>query len=162
MPLLLDDGSRPDAYRLGDGQLDKVYLGDEQVWPALPLVPMGMDWSGSASVSNATPVDVTGFVPRTGFPGTVIQGGTELVIGGAGVIRVSAGAAPASFYLGWQVRHYTGGAWVERISVSNSTSSTSAEFAVSAGDLLKMTITSLFGARAISSAYVYFDVISAG
>lgn len=162
MPALLDDGSRPDAYRHGDLELDRVYLGDEQVWPPLPLVPMGMDFTGTASVSSGQTVDVTGFVPRSGFPDTVIDAGTALVIGGPGTIRVHAGASPANAYLRWRVMHYTAGAWVEQVNVSNGVTGESGDFAVDTGDLLKMTISSTFSTRSISSAYVYFDVISSG
>lgn len=84
-----------------------------------------------------------------------------LIFGGDGVVDISAGASPTNTYLTWRVMHWlaeTQG-WAQRISSTSATAS-AASVEVKQGDRLKMTISSSFSNRTITSGYLYYDVVS--
>lgn len=87
MPNLLVGGQKPRKILVGGVPARKVMVGTGTgavtVWS--PMVPMGMNKIGTQSVSNTTFTDLTGFVPRPGFPETVI-GNHRLVPGGEGPV----------------------------------------------------------------------------
>lgn len=87
----LRSDNKIDAWADGAGRLDRVYHGDELVWP-VTKVPMGMQKKTLQSLPANTRVVVDGMVARAGYPDTVIAN-DRLVPGFAGRVAVYAKAS---------------------------------------------------------------------
>ena len=126
-----------------------------------PFIPMGMDKSGTFSSPANTTTKVTGWVERSGFPGTVIVS-DALVVNGTGNITVQCQVTRSGSQSGDNVAIYKNGVQAARSNVNNfdSTRSISWTGDVVAGDTLDVRYinTSAFNAMNITAGYLYYTI----
>jgi hypothetical protein len=121
---------------------------------------MGMDKSGSQSFPGSSTTKVTGWVERSGFPGTVISN-NELVVSGPGNITVQASITLSGSSVSDTVHIYKNG--VSVASASGEFSSTKAvswsNANVNPGDTIAFYYQNASGfTRSTSSAFIYFTI----
>lgn len=126
-----------------------------------PFIPMGMNKSGTFSAPKNATTKVTGWVERSGYPGTVISN-DALVVNGDGNISVSCQVTRSGTEYTDQVAIYKNGV---QVAISNestfaNTRTTSWTGNVVNGDTLDVRYKngSAFNAMNITGGYLYFSI----